>query len=84
MADEVDLAGDFQEQFLADSIERQLSSKSSAPESKGFCLYCEEKTSREKRWCNTFCRDDWQRNEDSRRRKLGIAPVSMPIDDNED
>ena len=59
-------------------------SKSSAPESKGFCLYCEEKTSREKRWCNTFCRDDWQRNEDSRRRKLGIAPVSMPIDDTED
>lgn len=84
MADEVDLAGEFQEQFIADSLQRQLNAQVKIPRITGHCLNCEEKINKDSRWCDTDCRDDWQRNEDSRRRKIGIAPVVMPLDDSED
>ncbi len=84
MADEADIAEEFQAQFLQDSLDRQRNSKSSAPSATGKCLYCEEPLTPKTRWCDTDCRDDWQREEDSRRRRLGIAPVSMPLNNQED
>jgi hypothetical protein len=84
MADEADIAEEFQAQFLQDSLDRQRNNKSSAPSATGNCLNCDEPLAPKTRWCDTDCRDDWQREEDSRRRRLGIAPVSMPLNNQED
>jgi len=84
MADEADLADEFQERFLQDSLQRQLSGQRLAPKSTGKCLYCEEPLAPTKRWCDSDCRDDWEREENARRRRLGISPVQMPAAESDD
>jgi hypothetical protein len=29
----------------------------------GTCLWCEEETGHKRRWCDNYCRDDWQKFE---------------------
>jgi hypothetical protein len=96
MADEADVAGEFQEAFLASSLAAQRSKVSDSPKATGKCLFCEEPLHavpqlagedptkvKRPRWCDKDCMDDWQREEDGKRRKSGRNPVVMPamIDD---
>lgn len=78
MADEADLADEFQERFIADSLQRHRTEQSSVLKATGKCLFCEEPLEAGHRWCDTHCRDDWQREEDAKRRRLGKAPIEMP------
>lgn len=34
-------------------------------EGTGFCLYCEEPLSDGKRWCDSYCRDEWENSKKS-------------------
>lgn len=79
MANEADMADDFIEAFLADSLERQRTAVSKIPGARGTCLNCDEKIAAGRRWCDQDCRDDWQRIEDARRRSLGLSPLTMPV-----
>lgn len=79
MANEADMADDFIEAFLADSLERQRTAVSNIPAARGTCLNCEETVAAGRRWCDQDCRDDWQRIEDARRRSLGLSPLNMPV-----
>jgi hypothetical protein len=42
--------------------------KPAAPQATGFCLNCGEPLSDGRRWCDTDCRNDWQRMESDQRR----------------
>jgi hypothetical protein len=100
MADEADVAGEFQEAFLASSLAAQRAKVSDSPKATGKCLFCEEILQAETpvagedstkvkrpRWCDKDCMDDWQREEDGKRRKSGRNPVVMPLmmdDDDEE
>lgn len=81
MADEADIAMDFQEGFLTDSLvltKHKTSMAMAIPDPNGKCLNCQNKVEGEnQRWCDQFCRDDWQRIESSRRAKLGYPPVYL-------
>lgn len=35
-------------------------------EATGECLYCGEVVMPPRRWCNAYCRDDWERENDAR------------------
>ena len=97
MADEADVAGEFQEAFLANSLAAQRNKVSDSPKATGKCLFCEEPLEsvragdgqdpakvKHPRWCDKFCMDDWQREEDAKRRKSGRNPVVMPLMMDED
>jgi predicted nucleic acid-binding Zn ribbon protein len=43
--------------------------KPAAPKATGHYLNCGEPLSEGRRWCDTDCRDDWQRMESDRRRR---------------
>jgi len=92
MADEADVAGEFQEAFLASSLAAQRAKVSDSPKATGKCLNCEEHLTlvepregqdpskvKQPRWCDKFCMDDWQRLEDAKRRRMGLNPVVMPV-----
>lgn len=61
-----------------DHIERQLphtiagSKKPEGPEANGRCHYCDEIVADEHRWCDTACRDAWQRD-NQRRMEVGYG-----------
>ena len=91
MADEADVAGEFQEAFLASSLAAQRAKVSDSPKATGKCLFCDEPLKVEApkegqdpteikrpRWCDKFCMDDWQREYDAKCRRMGHKPVVMP------
>ncbi len=39
---------------------RSLRSQKSKALFTGFCLHCEEVLEEPKRWCDSFCRDQWE------------------------
>jgi hypothetical protein len=39
---------------------RSLRSQKSKALFTGFCLHCEEVVEEPKRWCDSFCRDQWE------------------------
>lgn len=99
MADEADVAGEFQEAFLANSLAAQRAKVSDSPKATGKCLNCDEPLEavavaegadptkiKRHRWCDKDCMDDWQREEDAKRRRMGRNPVVMPsmVDDDEE
>lgn len=96
MADEADVAGEFQEAFLASSLAAQRTKVSDSPKATGKCLFCDEPLHsspaegedptkvKRPRWCDKDCMDDWQREEDAKRRKSGRNPVVMPLSNEED
>lgn len=97
MADEADVAGEFQEAFLASSLAAQRTKVSDSPKATGKCLFCDEPIQpkapapgddpsviKRPRWCDKDCMDDWQREEDAKRRNSGRNPVVMPISFDDD
>lgn len=72
MANEGDIAQE------AENFERELNIKNAllaqtrGPKATGFCLYCDTPQKlKEQRWCDNYCRDDWQDEENARRRATG-------------
>ena len=59
MADDIDRACDREQLDRERAIEaaRQINYIAAT----GYCLECGEPVSDGKRWCDNFCRDDWQR-----------------------
>ena len=39
----------------------EKSHKPEAPKACGFCLFCEAPLHNESRWCDSDCRDDWEK-----------------------
>lgn len=62
MADIVDLGNDRAEEILRDSIAR-VSMMARAPHFTGECAYCGAGLSHPKRFCDSDCRDDWDREQ---------------------
>ena len=60
MADEFDLASD-REQLAREAAIANLQAKTPAAVATGFCLECGLPLPHSHRWCDNFCRDDWQR-----------------------
>ncbi len=61
MADDLDLASD-REQLARDKAIALVQSRPAAAVSTGSCLECGKPISEVgRRWCDNFCRDDWQR-----------------------
>lgn len=56
--DEVDNAQEKNEIGLADAI-RHARLGGPVAVATGRCLYCDEITGDEQRWCDQFCRDSW-------------------------
>lgn len=61
MTREIDRAIDNQEHITDLSIKhiRKQSSKPEAPTT-GRCLYCDKPQEDNRRWCDKYCRDDWE------------------------
>lgn len=60
MADEADLAA-LQEQVLRDSAIYSARQVKNIIFSTGKCLQCDAEVDGERRWCNSDCRDDWEK-----------------------
>lgn len=61
MTDEIDRANDHAQTMLEAEIKQQRIAPPTIAAT-GNCLCCDEPTA-EKRWCDAFCRDDWQKRE---------------------
>lgn len=64
MSDEIDRAREYeqvQRDYLIESARRYKS-----PVATGLCLYCSSEVSNGLRWCNSDCRNDYERLEPSR------------------
>jgi RNA polymerase-binding transcription factor DksA len=60
MSDDVDIASD-REQVARDKAIKYIQNKPPAAVSTGYCLECGAPIANNKRWCDNYCRDDWQR-----------------------
>ena len=60
MADEIDRASD-QEQVLRDSAIYSARQVRNIILSTGKCLQCDADVAGDRRWCNSDCRDDWEK-----------------------
>lgn len=60
MADEIDRASD-QEQVLRDSAIYSARQVRNIILSTGKCLQCDAVVDGERRWCDEWCRNDWQK-----------------------
>lgn len=60
MADEIDRAAE-QEQVLRDSAIYTARQVRNIIFSTGKCLHCDAKVDDTHRWCNSDCRDDWEK-----------------------
>lgn len=58
MPDDFDRASDQEEMQRVQALNLR---KQEAPASTGFCLYCEEDVPPSRRWCDTDCRDAWEK-----------------------
>lgn len=65
--DEFDKAQEISDFFLKLDLERHRSHQE-IPEGIGVCLNCGEAVEGVARWCDSFCREDWEREQ---RRKNG-------------
>ena len=54
-----------EEQFL-DVASKQR--KPNGPVAVGHCLYCNAELPNDQRWCDAWCREDWQIAQDARKR----------------
>lgn len=61
MADEADIAGAHEERNIAQCI--RTNRKPLGPVPNGRCHWCDEIVPDEARFCDTDCRDDWQREQ---------------------
>lgn len=62
--DEFDKASEFEE------LRREIAlryRKPAGPQATGACLFCGEPAPHGRRWCNTDCRDDWERQQRAQR-----------------
>ena len=66
MADEFDMASDVEMAERERAIEKAR--KSEKIESTGHCLYCNAELPNSQRWCDAWCREDWQLEQDARKR----------------
>jgi len=67
MSDNLDIASEREE------LERSLAQtirKPTGPIATGRCLYCDEITADEVRWCDAECRDKWELTRAGRGRRL--------------
>ena len=72
MANEGDIASAEEEFDRQIRIKNALASQAKGPQATGFCLYCKHpQEDKLQRWCDNFCRDDWQDEENARRRATG-------------
>ena len=62
MTDEHDRAS-ILEELARDLAIRKARNTPSLP-STGFCYYCSEKIGMGERWCDNYCRDDWEREQE--------------------
>ena len=70
MSDEIDKVNDHV-QFLLDHEIAKVRVSAKPIEATGECLSCGEGLDSGKRWCNADCRDEWQREQKSKRRHCG-------------
>ena len=59
MSDNLDIAQERSEMHLADALRAR---KPEGPAPTGRCLWCDEIVSDEQRWCDSQCRDMWERD----------------------
>lgn len=57
--DDADIAAERAEREAPGMLAR--SRKPAGPQPTGRCLYCDELVSDEARWCDSVCRDEWER-----------------------
>ena len=57
--DDADITGERAEFYHLSDLER--SRKPEAPKASGYCLYCEDPVPPGSRWCDTDCRNDWEK-----------------------
>ncbi len=60
MADVIDRASDQEDLMRQSALNFQRKQAKPAAVATGFCLYCDEPTKPEQRWCNAECRDAWE------------------------
>ena len=58
MADEIDRADQEVELDLARALRKR---RPEGPVANGYCHFCDEPVADEMRWCDTGCRDAWER-----------------------
>jgi hypothetical protein len=68
MANEGDEAAKVEELLLKVDLINALNKKVDSPTATGECLFCYEPLTDKRRWCDEFCRDDWQREQDAKSR----------------
>lgn len=61
MADQFDRASDLEELERLSLLALHEKRRAASPESTGSCLYCGEPLEGDLRWCDSECRDDWER-----------------------
>ena len=57
MDDNLDRANEELEIGLAHALRQR---KPEGPKATGKCLWCDEATGKDQRWCDAWCRDQWQ------------------------
>ena len=55
--DDLDRAQEVSAGILSENLKLR---KSSGPDETGFCLTCGEPLPAGRRWCDAFCRDEWE------------------------
>lgn len=60
MADLLDIASD-REQIVRDNAIENIQQQPPAALSTGYCHECGKEVTGDLRWCDRYCRDDWQR-----------------------
>ncbi len=60
MPDQFDQASEV-EQLLRDAALKNAKNKPAGPVATGECLFCQEPVLSPNRWCDAYCRDDWQK-----------------------
>jgi len=63
MADIIDMANDRAEQDLQRAVTAARTSNGLEAAATGYCLHCGADLHTGLRWCDTDCRDDWQRKQ---------------------
>lgn len=77
MANEGDDSQVLEELHLRVSLMNAKAKRTSGPVATGFCLYCKsDEVKKGNRWCDNYCRDDWQDEENAKRRKNGGSLIS--------
>jgi hypothetical protein len=79
MANEADQASEIEELFLSVSLANSRNQSVDSPKAKGACLNCEDKLAPPLRWCDSDCRDDWQRLENSKRHASGRSLLTTEM-----